>query len=374
MNKRQLQKLKRNSKKHIFRADMCHALAGISRYEARLHMIVLFGNYNYVDIVEALGEIWVDNKFKSDIRNPGYRKKAIRQEKNFFLVVFYSPKNNCLPWCTIEIHPQKDFPVQTYKDFLKGLNKKLIEKLPDIKVSAVEYAIDVFCYEPEYVRELQWLIRRCLYLRNQMSVITFDNDEINVKGKDVKISYIYGWDKQKAYDKGYEIIEMNEVYRVGDYHKAYERGPDDNDKKKGLGWKVVNLDRVRMEYTADRDKLKEEGIFTLPDLIDDAHFKAINENKWVFRKFERSTILPKIWQPYLEQQPPFFDIDKEDEDYQGFDGTYQLEHIRALDLDIANFHQNSKEIKEIIPFEEQLNEAIYLFEKQWRNDTAILKG
>ena len=59
----------------------------------------------------------------------------------------YSPKiRYCLPWCTIEIHSIKDLPVQDYiRTILIELNKKLIKNLPDMKVSAVEYAIDVFC-------------------------------------------------------------------------------------------------------------------------------------------------------------------------------------------------------------------------------------
>ena len=214
MNKRQLKKLRRNSKKQLFGHEIYTSLSGISRYEARLHMIVLNGKKNYPDLVEALGALKIDNNFKSDIRNPNYNTKAIRQEKDFFLSVFVNPKNNTNQWCTIEVHPRKDLPVQTHKDFLKELNKKL----PDINVSAVEYAIDVFCNDYEAVRNLQWLIRRCLYLRNQMSVITYDNDEINKDGEDVKISYIYGCDKHKACADGYETIEMNEVYRVGDFH------------------------------------------------------------------------------------------------------------------------------------------------------------
>ena len=91
-------------------------------------------------------------------------------------------------------------------------------------------------------------------------------------GTMLKLAMIYGWDKEKASEEGYKTIEMNEVYRIGNDHKVYERGLDEN--KKGLGWKIEKLDRVRMEYTADRDKLKEKGIDTLSDLIDDAHFMA----------------------------------------------------------------------------------------------------
>ena len=141
MNKQQLPKLRRNSKEHLFRTDMHIALGEIKRYEARLHMIVLNGKKNYPDLVEALGKLKIDNNFEPDKRNPIYNTKAIRQEKDFYLSIFVNPKINTSQWCTIEVHSKKDLPVQTHKDFLKELNKKL----PDINVSAVEYAIDVFC-------------------------------------------------------------------------------------------------------------------------------------------------------------------------------------------------------------------------------------
>jgi hypothetical protein len=367
MNRRKQKKLWKRVDENLFRNDMYISLSGISRYEAKLHMLVLFGNYNYTDIVEALGALWIDIEFKSDIRNPGYRKKAIRQEKDFFLNVFYSPKENYFPWCTIEVHSSKDLPIQTYKNFLKELNKKL----PDIKVSAVEYAIDVFCNDYEAVKNLQWLIRRCLYLPYEDKIITFDNDETTIKEYDVKISYLSEKDKEKVYKEGHNIIEMNEVFRIGNNHKVYERGPDE--KKKGLGWEAINLDRVRMEHTAKRKLLTEKGIDALSDLIDNAHFMDINKNRWKFRKFERSAILPKLWKPYLEQELPYLKKDKKKIDFQGFTGSFQLEHIRGADK-VDNVAQHTKQIKEMIPFAVQLNEAILFFDKKWREDTAILKG
>ena len=286
MNKRKLKKLRQNVAKNLFRTEINIALGGISEYKTRLHRLSLSGNYNYDKIEEALGALKIDNNFISAIRNPGYDKMAFRQFSDFYLNVFYKPKKSYYPWCMIEVHPRKNLPIQTYKGFLIELNEKLIEKLPDINLSTVEYAIDVFCNDPKAVRNLQWLIRRCLYLPYQKKVITFDNDEIEVNEKDIKISYLYGNNKEMAHDTGFKITEMNEVYRIED-HKVYERGPDD--KKKGLGWEVENLDRVRMEYTADRDKLKEEGIFILSDLIDDSHFKDMNENRWKFKQFKRSS-------------------------------------------------------------------------------------
>ena len=202
MNERDIKRLRINSRKHIFRQEIHTALSGISQYEASLHMLVLFGNYNYDKIEEALGKLKIDNDFISAIRNPSYEKMAYRQFSGFYLNVFYNPKKSYYPFCMIEVHPEKDLPIQTYKGFLIELNEKLIKKLPDIKLSSVEYAIDVFCNDPEAVQNLQWLIRSCLYLRNQKSVITFDNDEIEINEKDIKISRLYGNNKEMACDTG----------------------------------------------------------------------------------------------------------------------------------------------------------------------------
>jgi hypothetical protein len=369
MNRRRLKKLIKNTDKYLFGTEMHISLGGIKGYKARLHRLVLSGNYKYDKIEKALGKLKIDNNFISAIRSPSYNKMAFRQFSGFYLNVFYSPKKTYYPGCTIEIHPKKDLPVQTYKDFLIELNEKLNKKLPGIKLSEVEYAIDVFCYDPEAVRNLQWLIRSCLYLPYQRNVITFDNDEIEINEKDIKISYLYGNNKEMAYDTGYKITEMNEVYRIGKYHKVYERGPDEKKKKDSLGWEIEDLDRVRMEYTANKIKLKEKGIFNLYDLIYNSTFKVLNESRWTFKQFERSAILPKLWQPYLEEQPPYFKVDKKNDNYQGFNGTFQLEHIRGAGK-VDNIAQHRKPIDEMTPFERKLNEEICLFDKEWKQDTT----
>jgi hypothetical protein len=134
-----------------------------------------------------LGDLKIDDTFMPEIRNPKYDRKAIKRYESFYLIIFVNPKKNCYPWCSIEVHPEKDLPVQTYKDFLKELDSNL----PDLKVSLVEYTIDLFCNSPKEVNSLFWFIRRCLYIPAQREVVTYDNKVKNENGKVIQLNSVY---------------------------------------------------------------------------------------------------------------------------------------------------------------------------------------
>jgi hypothetical protein len=97
MNRRRLKKLIKNTDKYLFRTEMHISLGGIKGYKARLHRLVLSGNYSYDKIEKALGKLKIDNNFISAIRNPSYNKMAFRQFSDFYLNVFYKPKKNYYP-------------------------------------------------------------------------------------------------------------------------------------------------------------------------------------------------------------------------------------------------------------------------------------
>jgi DNA-directed RNA polymerase delta subunit len=123
-------------------------------------------------------------------------------------------------------------------------------------------------------------------------------------------------------------------------------------QKKILGWEVNDLDRVRMEYKAMREKLKKKGIYTLSDLIENPRFMNFNEDRWKLRQFKRTKQLPRMWQDYSEQ------------DKYSFAGTFQLEHIRAKDK-VDNVAQYRKNIPEISFFEKKLDKVMLLFDDMW---------
>jgi hypothetical protein len=310
--------------KDLFRQDLCTIIHEISSCNVRLHRLVLSGDYLYSKCIKALGKLKIDNTFVRKERCPYYQTKSIKQYKDFYLNIFAFPVAPIYPLCFIEVHPKTDLPVQTYKKFLKELDSDM----PYLKVSSVEYAIDLFCNNPEQTGSLYWLIRRCLYLTHQREAKTLDSTQIEKHGK---------------------TIERNEVYRVGGKFKVYVRGHDLI--KKDGGWNLENINRVRMEHTAKRTLLRENGIELLPDLIKDSRFLDVNKGKWQFKKFEGSKKLPKFWQQYSTQ------------DDNGFAGSYQAEHIKAP----KTMRQYSKGIDEMTPFVKKLEEAMSGFDNEWES-------
>ena len=76
MNKREMEKLHKNLNKHLFIQELCTNLHEISYYEARLHKLKFSGSHNYRDIAEALGDLWIDDKFDSEDPKQLYETKA----------------------------------------------------------------------------------------------------------------------------------------------------------------------------------------------------------------------------------------------------------------------------------------------------------
>ena len=330
MNKREMEKLHKNLNRHLFIQELCTNLHEISYYEARLHKLKFSGSHNYRDIEKALGNLWIDENFDSENENQYYETKASIKCSDFYLVIFVNPKKD-IPNCSIAVYPQKDILVHTYKDFLKDLNLKL----PGLKVSLIEYTIDLFCNDYKEASSLFWFIRRCLYIPHQRTVQTFDNTKK---------------------DKNRNVIQMNSVYKIGRNYTVYERGPDskkeDAGKAKNKGWRIENVDRVRMEYKAKRTVLKKKGINLLPDLLENPRFMHMNKDWWKLRQFKRTKQLPRMWQDYSEQ------------DKYGFAGTFQLEHMRAKDK-VDNVAQYRKNIPEISFFEKKLDKVMLLFDDMW---------
>jgi hypothetical protein len=166
--------------------------------------------------------------------------------------------------------------------------------------------------------------------------------------------------------------------KIGPYHTVYERGPDEKmmskkgqrrrkntpmtDKqkkqKKILGWEVKDLDRVRMEYKAVREKLKKKGIYTLSDLIENPRFMNFNEDRWKLRKFERTNKLPKMWHTYPT------------EDKRCFAGTLMSEHIKARAM--KTLSQHTMKIPEIAFFEKKLDKVMLFFDEIWDGRARII--
>ena len=135
-----------------------YLLQGITRSEARLHKIsVSTKKYGYNDLTKS-----GDFKDATDIgwQNPNYDKKYIRHFKDFFLNAFVNPREKYRPRMMIYVYPRKDLSPEEYKRFLNQLNSSL----PGLKVSTVEYPVDLFCKSPHIVRGLFSIITKVLYV------------------------------------------------------------------------------------------------------------------------------------------------------------------------------------------------------------------
>jgi hypothetical protein len=291
--------------------------------EAKIHRIVLTGNYEFTALQQGLGDLYVDDSFKPSERMPNYRTKLIKNQSDFTLIIFVNPINYRPP-CLIEIHPQRDVSIHIYKSFLTVLNNAF----PGLTLSLVEYALDQYCLDHHAVENLFWTEMRYLYVPYQRMS--------RVDGE-----LLMNWG---------ENTRMNSVYRIADIVKVYERGPD-NKKKRGY-WQKGDLNKVRLEFSALRRHLLSNGIDTLMDFIDHPKFKRINKSIYSFRCFTNSSVLPRYWQAYTH------------EDEKGNVGAFQTECIHYRKK-VNNINQY---MMHMVGFEELRNrflEVMEQFDKDW---------
>jgi hypothetical protein len=274
----------------------------IRKIVSRLHKINFSGRYNYPELNEKIGPFFDDTK--NNWMRKSYAKKYVRKFPNFNVSVFVNPIE-IRPPCYLQITPMKDITIATYKEFLI----QLATWFPDLQTSRVEYACDIF-YTPDAISITDFYdnIRRHLYVPYQKEVRTLGGIT--------------------------EKIGKNIVTHFGGDHKAYERGADIL-KNSDDYWMETDLDRVRLEYTADKKFLRKNGISSLFDLIKNPKFFKININRWRFQQFKESAKgLPSPWQPFTAQ-------DKDE-----FSGSFQSEYLKAKEDGIV---KNPAQAKEDVP-------------------------
>jgi hypothetical protein len=301
-------------------------IGGISHIEARLHRLKLSGDYHYSYLEQKIGGLHINDNFVPEQRSPNYKFQARRQFEDFYIIIFFEPKRAGLPLCFIEVNPKYDMRIKKYKNFLVTLNDRLI----DLKVSEIEYALDQFCEYPSTVKQLFEIECRNLYVPYTSKMMLYEHDKL-------------------SYRKNHRL---NCTYHVGGTYKIYERGKDKN--KEGRGWLLENTDRVRLEYTAKRrgGHLKKHGIDFLEDIIKHPRFTDINSERWNFKKFVRSQKLPKFWEGYFAK------------DELGTQGTFQVEHLNAK-KHIKNTSQYMADISGFDGLKMMLIAAMKSFDDNW---------
>ena len=126
-------------------------------------------------------------------------------------------------------------------------------------------------------------IARTLYVRAQKTVSFPYGQEID----EPKMNY------------GGKKIRYNSLCHTGERTKFYQRGEDEKKKfirknKKGQeewGWKIEDLDRVRLEFTADRRILLNCGIGDLHSFVENPKFWGMyivyrDKNRLQFKEFK----------------------------------------------------------------------------------------
>ncbi|RJP78613.1 MAG: hypothetical protein C4522_12620 [Desulfobacteraceae bacterium] len=316
-----------NRRRNKWEQRIKKAKKGIVRIVCRLHIITLNSSQNMKDRnnlsipesenIEALGDLWFDSKYDPQIRNPNYSSRGIKQYSKFRLDIFFNPQKPYLPIFKIEIHPKADVSLEEYIFFLTFL----ANRIPSLKVSKIEYAIDVFCKGPFYVSELFKLILKTIYVPYQRKYNEFGGN-LN-KGE-----------------------PQSSVFRIGDQYKVYERG--DDDKKDGKGWNKKDFNRVRIENSVKRRTLKKSGIDTLTDFMKNPKFIELNLRKWSFKDFKPSNILPGSW---------------------GLNFIFQKELIDARKKtrgERKNFAQYIVDVQYMNFLSDQVNKAMRDFTKMWK--------
>ncbi len=327
MNKRDGKWTKQELLNHASWSSFEYAGRAINKIKASLERIRVFGHYDFKEISKRLGPFEIDETPISDKKSNYYDTKVIRGIKNFpdiYLSVLINHKKPFYPQCSIEIHPENDISSKNHKAFLIWLN----DRLPDLNVSKVEYAIDQFCVDHVRARILFWVNRRCLHIVSR------------------RMGKLFGDDKNNA-----ENVKSL-TYKAGRYHKIYEKGP--STKKHGRSWSLEDVDRIRLVHKVNRTKLKEYGIYSFEDLIKNPRFFVLNINRWRFMQFLKLKKLPRFWKP---QSP---------NDQRSCSSYFKLEAIRSK-RKAENISEHITSYKELGRIESKINGAMKLFDMDWYN-------
>jgi len=144
----------------------------------------------------------------------------------------------------------------------------LNESLPDLNISSIEFTLDLYCSNLEAVGRLFNVLLKYCY------VPRYSNLKFH-RGHSLK---------------NRQIPELNRSYYIGKL-KIYERGEDKTPW--GEGWHRSELDRVRVEFTANSEVLRKNGMNSLEDFIANCNFERIFLKRFQFKVFKGSSQLPK---------------------------------------------------------------------------------
>jgi len=318
----------------------------VDEVRARIHRIVLFCPRD--EKPQGKLDTYFKRKFEKvqNIRNvPKDRLKGYRNQLrvtnnictiDIFINRIVSDTTGYFPVFRIELVPNEGTSENEFRQYLVELDKLVFHLHP----STVEYTLDLFCNQPWKVESLFLLVKRSLYVPYQNNPRLFDNYPVNSDDEENRI---------------------NSTFYAGDDVKIYERGNDDK-KEKYLhksgetkeGWQYINLNRLRLEHTADRTKLMSKGVNTLSDFIKDCRFHKLNADLYKFRSL-MSRKRPNYWTwPSYSSANEF-----------GHKGAFQFEYVLGK-LFQTSIRQSIKDVQEFNVLQEKLIQQMLDFDTAWR--------
>ena len=283
--------------------------------------------YIYGDIEQALGTLKVDSEYEPYSVRP-YEKRSYRNFEGTKLAIYTNPMAGYLPLSMIDFKYLKHFPIF-----------ELGNRLPNLKVSSVEYALDFFCRNtgrPQNVRNLFLLFRHYLYRRRVNTTNYYTNRE--------NYTYYIGEGKIfKTYERGEDKKQL--------------KGDDGDDDK---GWVFKDLDRVRLEYTLKKADVGKYDLKSYVDFLTDCKFSEVMTDLFEFRKFrDHIEELPKKWQEYHLKD--------------GIPNGFQDEYLFQKELgNIKSLKKSTAKSFKFITIQSKIKKLIKSYNKRWKNKTQLI--
>lgn len=285
-----------------------------------LHSIKLSGKIFHQEIEDSFGKLSNDERYYR-LKRKNYKYKFNITVDNFRITILSIPLKPKRPQSIIQIIPPEGISNKEYKLFLIN---KIYNSFPNINVSEIEYTTDIFFADSSGAEELFDVLIRNVFIPKQSIRKT-----------------------PRIFPESKELWKIrNRTIRIG-RHKIYERGTDKN--RKNRGWNRKDIDRVRMESTISRQKLKNTGVNTIADLIRSPRFFDIIKDIWHFKNFKdtRSKNLPGELDPYTYSE------------------LFQREHFEARNSGVKNLDRFVVDAKGLKWFKEDLLNAMKYFDLKW---------
>lgn len=266
-----------NNRKKIHRQIVARILDRISVVIPCIHKMELFAfECLPLELRSALPSF---QEMEADSRRPIYSKMAFFYLDGVKFKMYYMSPSN-----------RPDVKIEVVSPTPSALVELAI-RIPSIKISSVEYAIDFMCRSPNHVAEVHWLLRRYGYFPYRYGKVQVVGG--NYAGMDIDrvencVTYI--WNAANC---------SNAI-------KVYERGADSRViRRKGRPpcWHVKNIDRLRLEFTftisRDRGAMDYLGIRSLSGFAESPKMSEMFEGEFRFCCFEGSSQLPVEWGDYM---------------------------------------------------------------------------